>query len=289
MSPFKEIVVGVETLERSKQAVAWAMQEAAARNLPVSLVHVVPPAPYVPGSMGAAAFWPVPPTHEFHRTADSELRAAMSFAHECAPDVTVTTSVRSGNPAAELRDLALAARLIVVGTRSSTGLGSALVGSTAIQLAHSADSPFVVVRESSQVATDAPVVVGVEPTTDAGPVLAAAYEHASIHGRELRAMFCWEPFIYAPHEHWPADTETLRTNVEVWLSEALSGFSAVYPDVRVHRELVCDYPAAGLLKASSHASIVFVGVGGSRLSRMLGSVAATVLHQSACPVAVVPR
>jgi nucleotide-binding universal stress UspA family protein len=289
MSNFKGIVVGVETLERSKPAIGWAMSEAAARTLPVDLVHVIPPAPYVPGSLGGGAYWPVPPTQEFHRTADSELRKAMAFAHDCAVDVPVTTTVRSGSTASELREFASEARLLVVGTRHSEGLRSALVGSTAIQLAHTADSPFVVVREKWQPAPDAPVVVGVEPTTDAAPVLAEAFEHASIHGRELRATFCWEPLIYAPHEHWPADMEKVRESADLWLSEALSGFRSVYPDVPVVRDLVCDYPAAGLVKASSDAAILFVGVGGSRLSRLLGSVAATVLHQASCPVEVVPR
>lgn len=289
MNHFRGIVVGVETLERSASAIGWAMREAEARNLPVDLVHVVPPAPYVPGSLGASAYWPVPPTHEFQRAAESELDKAKTFAHDSAPDVTVTTTVRSGTPATELREYAPEARLIVVGTRLGEGLRSALVGSTALQLAHTADSPFVVVREKWQPAPDAPVVVGVEPTTDAAPVLAEAFEHASLHGRELRAMFCWEPFIYTPHEHWPAESEKVRTTAGVWLSEALSGFRSVYPDVSVVPDLVCDYPAAGLVKASADAAIVLVGVGGSRLSRLLGTVAATVLHQAACPVEVVPR
>lgn len=289
MKRFTGIVVGVETLEHSSPAVEWAVAEAAARKLPVELVHVVPPAPFVPGSLGASAGWPVVPEHRMHNTADAELRKAQSFAHDCAPDVEVTTAVCSGTPAPGLMGFSPTARLIVVGARHSEGWRAALVGSTGIQLAHASDVPFVVVRENGTAGREAPVVVGVEPSTDAAPVLAAAFEHASVHRRGLRAVFCWEPYIYAPHEHWPADAEKVRSTADVWLSEALSGFQNVYPDVPVTRDLICDYPAAGLLKASAEAAILFVGVGGSRLSRMLGSVAATVLHQASCPVEVVPR
>lgn len=289
MKPFRGIVVGVETLDHSQSAIGWAMHEAATRRLDVLLAHVVPLASTVPGSLGASAGWPVVPTVEIHRAANASLEQAVTYARECEPHVKVTATVRSGDPANELLELASDADLLVVGTRESSRLRSALLGSTSIKLAHTADSPFVVVRNGWQPPPTAPVVVGVEPSTDSAPVLAAAFEYASLHQRELHAVFCWEPFIYAPHEHWPVQAEQVRTTADVWLSEALSGWRSQYPDVPVVRDLVCDYPAAGLVKASLDAAIVIVGVGGSRISRTLGSVAATVLHQAGCPVEVVPR
>lgn len=178
--------------------------------------------------------------------------------------------------------------MVVIGTRNLGAVKSALFGSTGSGLVHACRVPFVVVRGENPDDAAAPIVVGVDPTPAAEGVLAEAFRIAAALHRPLRAVSCWEPFYYAPHDPAHRSTASVREHAELWLAEAVAGWQEKYPDVHVEQVLLFDYPAAGLIEESMGAALLVVGIGGNRLQRLLGSVAGSVVHHAPCPVAVIP-
>jgi nucleotide-binding universal stress UspA family protein len=73
------------------------------------------------------------------------------------------------------------------------------------------------------------------------------------------------------------------------LAERLAGWEEQYPEVRVHRHVVCDQPARWLVRESERAQLVVVGVRGRGgfPSTWLGSVSSAVAQSADTPVLVV--
>jgi len=290
MTGFNGIVVGVNTLEVSRAAIGWAVAEAEARHVPVRLVHAMRSwAVPEPALLGGAYAWPDPPLDVLRQAAAETLHHAETYARSLAPQLKIEAEVHEGDPSHVLRQAADAAALIVIGSRNLGAIRSALFGSTGVGLAHGSGTPFVVVRGDQPTPANSPVVVGVDPKETCEPVLAAAFEYAATHERALRALMCWEPFFYAPHDRFHAGADDIRNEADLWLAEALAGWQETYPEVTVQRELVFEYPTSALIDASLTADLVVVGVSGKHVSRMLGSVAMGVLHHAGCPVEVIPR
>jgi nucleotide-binding universal stress UspA family protein len=85
------------------------------------------------------------------------------------------------------------------------------------------------------------------------------------------------------------DWRVYRDEGEEALGERLAGWQEIYPDVRVHRRLVCDVPARWLVDESERAQLVVLGSrgrGGFDGSR-LGSVSSAVAQSARVPVIVV--
>jgi nucleotide-binding universal stress UspA family protein len=84
------------------------------------------------------------------------------------------------------------------------------------------------------------------------------------------------------------DWSAVGSEAERSLAETLAGWQERYPDVTVHREVVCDRPARQLIEKSESAQLLVVGSHGrGGFSRMLlGSVSNTVVHSVRIPVIV---
>lgn len=142
------IVVGVDGSAHSRQALGWAMREAAQHDLPLTVITVrrgtARPATEV--------YWPMPhypdSTSLDEESARKAIQAMVDDAAtetgQPAPDVTVT--VAAGNPAEELLRAAQDADMLVVGSHGSGGFASLLLGSVSSQVVHHAAAPVVVVR-----------------------------------------------------------------------------------------------------------------------------------------------
>lgn len=145
MTEIKQIVVGVDGSDSSRAALRWAYDEAAHHGASLKAVMIwhAPPLPQSPpyGSMPPEGYESQPA-----RDAQAVLERLTAELEARKPEVDVTTSIESGNPAKVLIELSGGADLLVVGSRGHGGFAGMLLGSVSQHVvAHSA-CPVVVVR-----------------------------------------------------------------------------------------------------------------------------------------------
>jgi len=178
-----------------------------------------------------------------------------------------------GHAADVLVDYSRQAALLVVGHRGAGGFTGLLAGSVAIHVAAHADCSTLVVRGIIGKA-DAPVVVGVDGSSESQPATAFAYATADLHGAPLVIVT-----VSPPGHHRPGP-----------LAHDLDGLPARHPDVVVRHEIVNNQrsPAAGLIQAASEAGLLVVGSRGVSGLRgiLLGSVGRALIDHAPCPVAI---
>jgi nucleotide-binding universal stress UspA family protein len=139
------IVVGLDEWGQSRNALGWAMREAAQRRIPLTVIAVHPN----PVRPAARIYWAEPDLPgddvdlELVRNRIQEIVAeAASDLGRPAPEVAV--KVVTGNPVAELVAASRKADLVVVGTVYQ-GFANVLGGPVSSQVAHHAACPVVVV------------------------------------------------------------------------------------------------------------------------------------------------
>src|ERR1700761_4165154 len=113
------IVVGVDGSPSSDTAVRWGAREAAMRNVPLSLVHVIERPPWGMLALGGGAVPPPTETNEWRKTEGEEvISAARKLAEDSvkkASDLQVHAEVYFSAAGPALFDLSTHAQLIVVG------------------------------------------------------------------------------------------------------------------------------------------------------------------------------
>jgi nucleotide-binding universal stress UspA family protein len=282
------IVVGVDGSPVSLAAVDLAVRQAAVRHRPLRVVHAFI-WPYFTVPLGPSPDGPPDGglRHQAERFVDEAVERARAAA---AADVPVSGEVITGSPGAVLLDCARTAALVVIGDRGLGSVGSLLIGSVALHLAHHAVCPVLVAR--GDVDESRPILVGVDGSPANTAAIGHAFETASLLGVPLVALHAWsQPVSTGPGDMIPLVYDPARLAAEegVVLAQALAGWQERYPDVVVHRNLVHQRPRAALIEASRTAQLVVVGARGlgGFTGLLLGSVSQAVLHHAACPVAVV--
>ncbi len=140
-----QIVVGVDGSDRAIAALAWAVEEARLRELPVLAVSVYEP--YSRGPFGAEYMEAIAPGSErrLHAAAQRALDLSLDGVGP-VDDVKVEGAVIAGAPGQVLVEAAREADLLVVGARGRGGFEGLLLGSVSHQCLHHAACPTVVVR-----------------------------------------------------------------------------------------------------------------------------------------------
>jgi nucleotide-binding universal stress UspA family protein len=147
------IIVGVDGSGNSRRALAWAMREAAAHHLPLTVLSVHPP----PASPATKIYWGVHTYPENSFDPDHARSAVQDFVDQVAseagaPAPEVTVSVTTGDVAKELVRASHDADMLVVGSRGSGGFATLRMGSVSSQVAHHAGCPVVVVPAGTSAA-----------------------------------------------------------------------------------------------------------------------------------------
>ncbi|MFC4944958.1 universal stress protein [Pseudonocardia sp. GCM10023141] len=281
------VVVGVDGSQESMQAVRWAGVEAARLCVPLRLVRVFGwTDEVVAGHQGLGDHY----REILLRQARAGLEAAAELATQRHPGLTVEPDLVLGHPIGVLVDESRHARLLVVGDRGLSRIGSLVAGSVAVAMAAHASCPVVVVRgaESPALAT-MPVVVGVDGTPASEAAIPFAFAAASARGVPLIAVHAWSGVIADVEYAAIVDWDAMAEEHEELLAERLAGWSEKYPDVHVDRVVSRSGAVRRLLDLSASAQLVVVGSRGHAefAGIVLGSVSNVLVHRAACPVAVI--
>jgi nucleotide-binding universal stress UspA family protein len=129
------IIVGIDGSAHSHQALEWAVNEAAARHAPLTVLTV---------NQALAGYWggPVP------YPGDPDLTEK---ARHAAQEETESVTVRAvtGLPAEEILSAAADADMIVVGSRGAGGFKRLLMGSVSTVVTHHSHCPVVVIPDDN--------------------------------------------------------------------------------------------------------------------------------------------
>ena len=280
------ILVCVDGSAASDNAVAWAIRETIMRQLPLTLMHSVPPIIVdwsecqldIPG-------WQRENAQHVIDQARKTIGANLSDSEP--PEIRAEVVYSSVVPT--LIDASKGASMIVTGSQGQGALGRLLLGSVTTALIHHAHCPVAVIHSdrSAPPASTAPVLLGIDGSPASETATALAFDEASRRGVDLVALHAWSDVGVFPMlgMDW-RDSE--RKGHEI-LAERLAGWQEEYPDVRIERSFFCDQPSRWLLKESERAQLVVVGSHGRGgfPGMLLGSVSSAVAQSATVPVIVV--
>ncbi|MBO1413358.1 universal stress protein [Streptomyces sp. FH025] len=276
------VVVGFDGSPESRSATEWAAREAQRRGAPLDVVEAWP--------------WPkrdVVGSDQVHQHAMAELATRESELRALFPDLPVSSSAVSADPAEALEAAGRGAALLVLGSRGLGTLRGFLTGSVSQAVLRRAPCPVVLVRAEGG-ESDGPVTVGLDLAHPVEDLLAFAFEAAALRSAPLRVVHVWSPPAGSEYMAFDAigGLENEVSAVErTELGEALEPWRARHPEVEVSAELIRGKANVTLVDAAATARLLVVGRRARRLPLLhhhLGSVAHAVIHHVHCPVAVVP-
>lgn len=286
------IVVAVDDSTAAKVAVRWATREAELRKVPLTLVHAVSP---------EIATWvdvqALPPglarwQHNHGRRLLDDALQIVEQASQSGGPAEVHTELLPSAAVPTLVDVSKEAELVVAGARGGRKWPGRLIGSVSSGLLRHAHCPVAIVHdEDAEMPFPdwAPVLVGIDGSPASELATAIAFDAASRRKVDLIALHAWSDVDVSewPGIDWPA-TQPMAEQV---LAERLAGWQERYPDVQVHRVVLCDQPARQLVERSSDAQLVVVGSRGRGgfAGMLVGSVGETVAQLVRVPVIVARR
>ncbi len=183
-APQPAVVVGIDGSQAALRAAEWAVDEAASREMPLRLLHVIPgnvePAPL-------AAVGNVPMEVEYSETALSTASAAVEATGK---PVKVETELVRGDPAKILIAESRSAAMICIGSVGIGRFARALLGSTAAEVAEAAQCPVAIIRtRQSRPKPGSPLIVAaVGDTPDGEQVVELAIHEAQMRHAPVLAI-----------------------------------------------------------------------------------------------------
>jgi nucleotide-binding universal stress UspA family protein len=285
-----KVVVGVDGSAASDTAIRWAAHEAAMRGLPIKLINVVPPT-LLSSAMAPNDTITQGQLDQACQIIDQARRVVDEAPGEKPQDIH--TEMRYASAVSTLVDASRDAQMIVVGRSGLCASGRHILGSVTSGLLHHAHCPVAVVHGPEslphEIREDAPVLVGIDGSAASVAAVALAFDEASHRRVPLVALHAWSDVGVFPI--LGMDWRTYRDEGDAVLGERLAGWQERYPDVQVHRRLVCDVPDRWLIDESKNAQLVVLGSGGrgGYAAMHLGSVTSAVVQSVRVPVIVTRR
>ena len=289
----RAILVGVDGSKAALRAVRWAAHDAALRNVPLTLVHVVNDPikewSQVPAPAGLRQ-WQEKRAREFITSA---IKVAEESTGERGP-VQIDSKVFYSATVPTLVDLSKEAEMVVVGYRGHGGtVVRNFLGSVSSGLVYHAHCPVAVIHDEEPLVTNvarAPVLLGIDGSPASEAATAIAFDEASRRGVGLIALHAWTDLRVSDlKEMFPNfDWEAGLSDEEETLAERLAGWRERYPEVGIHRRIEVGEPARWLIEASEQAQLIVLGSHGRGgfAGMLLGSVGAAVVNRARIPVIV---
>lgn len=283
----RPVVVGVDGSDASLGAARWAAELAAARALPLTLLHAVPRLEWHFAGAGA-------PT-EPEGNGDEVLAAAEADVRSAYADLAIRTATAKAAVATALADASQSARMLVVGAGAADHRA---LGGHAVRTVHRAQCPIVVWRApvAKRTGKPLPVVVGVDDSESSSRALAEAFDVARVLHAQLTVAHMWEIDAAVGmgdlggegNMDWQL-LDVLETQQRRRMDELVQPLARKYPNAHVVKVFQDISPAKGLTDLSREAQLVVVGSHGrGRLAgSILGSVGQNLIHHAECPVLVV--
>ncbi|MGW0080332.1 universal stress protein [Streptomyces sp. NPDC003393] len=282
------LVVGVDGSEPSLRAVDWAADEAALHAVPLRVVYASLWERYEGSALARDLGKP-----DAQVLAEDIVRAGARRARNRQAELRISMAALPEEPEYALVREGRNASALVVGSRGRSGVVNVLLGSVSLFVAAHADCPVIVVRGSHDNQARMPVhgrvVVGVGDASAAA--LRFAVQEAARRGAVLDAVRAWRCPAHETIDH-PLLAGSPERVYEEQAAEVLeAALRDLPPEVKVKRRTVEGPARKVLLGAAYDADLLVVGARRhtGRFGLQLGRVAHTVLHHSACPVAVVPE
>jgi nucleotide-binding universal stress UspA family protein len=138
------IIVGVDGSGHSQRALEWAMNEAAIRHLPLTVLTVHPAMVGYFGGSAVTTGQDKELTEEVRAAVTAEADKVLAGLNGPHPE-SVTVRAMHSFPAGELINASKDADLIVLGSRGAGGFTRLMLGSTADQVVRHAHCPVTIV------------------------------------------------------------------------------------------------------------------------------------------------
>jgi len=285
------IVVGVDGSSGSRVAVQWAADDAKLRNVPLTLVHVIPATAGEWLESSLVPEWMRGQRARGRQVIDEALEIANESCRRGPPQLYC--EMPSALAVLGLVDQSKDADLVVVGCLGTGTLRGRHMGSVSSGLVYHAHCPVAVIHDGVELNADAeraPVLVGIDGSPESELATAIAFDEASRRKVGLTALHAWsdesvfDEIVTRAGRRWAE----LRAVQDEALAERLAGWGERYPDVSVRRLIVRDEPARQLVDQSELAQLVVLGSHGRGgfAGMLLGSISAAVVLMARVPVIV---
>ena len=284
------IVVGVDGSAHARQALRFALAEAALRGARVVVVGSWAIPPLAATGVGMIPAFDLLRT-ELADSASEVLSRELAEVADAAAGVEVEQHLAQGDAAGVLVEAAAGAELLVVGSRGRGGVTGTVLGSVSRACLDHAPCPVAVVHDAGPTERSR-IVVGVDGSPGARAALEWAYAEARLRDVGVYAVCAYdEPWgIASLGMSSAAAVAELRTALAADAEGALDAAQATAPEgVGVTGEAVQGAAGPALVSASDGSALLVVGSrgrGGFK-SLLLGSVSQYCAAQARGVVVVV--
>lgn len=285
------IVCGLDGSVDATRALYWAAAQASLEQRPLAVVTAAGVEQVGEPAWDAAATstgaFPSGGTPERVRTVAEAAADSIRRRH---PALVVTTHVTTGDARDALTTVSRQAQMLVLGSRGRGVLRSRLLGSVSAAVTRRSHCPVVICRPDLPGVVRRGVLVGLDGTTDARPVLDFAFRSASEHELPLTVLHSFRDVPAQNVSPRLVSAERGPEEERLLVAESLAGFSDHYPDVHVSIRFARGWPESSLASDSARWHLIVVGRHPTdSLPRMVApSVATTVVERARTTVAVVP-
>lgn len=298
------VVAGFDGSENAISALHYAARAALERGTVLTVVSsFTVPVPIYPN---LASLPDVPEDQVKRQVAEKTLEGAREYLREYPGEVVYRAE--KGDAAGVLVDLSSSAQLMIVGARGRGGFLGRVLGSVASALPAHAQCPTVVVPHRDEtgetgdadrfapVPTEAPVVVGLDGSSQSRVAALQAAQAAADHEVPLRMVMAlppvegvmlWYPALSPREQQF---VEQRKAELEESLGSEVQWVKGHYPELEVTSAVETGDPVAVLRRAAEGAQLTVVGTRGrgGLASTLLGSVSRGLLLRAQGAVMVVP-